>query len=147
MENKFASNNLAPLGFCTVFTLVSVFVLFSEGFSASFMVPAVLAAFFLFNYAYLYTVYVVTDDEFYIANAWGTKLDSVLFNEEVKIYTLNGTTFQGDFFGNIDSYAVDILKMQTTSGRIFKLDMNMVFSQKELIDALREKLQPHMVEA
>jgi hypothetical protein len=88
---------------------------------------------------------------FTLRNLFGTKADSIFFDDMVKIYTSKGIRTISFFNqwglnqrANYDSYEVDIIKIQMKNGEIFRLDMDQVWSSNDLLDALRKKPGEHM---
>lgn len=139
MERRFAGNSWSTLVAAGFFALPAL----AFGASGSFiglMLFGAVAVTMLLQYAYNYRQYVITDKEFYIADINGNKIDSVLFEDVVKLYTLKGYKDYSPLgMGDVDSYEASILKIQLKNGSVFRLDLDRVLYATDLLNALQEK--------
>jgi hypothetical protein len=143
VKKQFAGSGFGSLGYAGLCLAFAIVPLSMERYPLVLILTLVALIFFL-QFAYAYRIYIITDEEFYISNLFGTKIDGYLFDEMIKIYTSRGIETVAQLERTYDSYEVSILKIQMKNGEIFKLNLNDVWNFIPLIEALREKLGEHM---
>jgi hypothetical protein len=144
MENKFIASSFMPAAYPVTFGLLAL-GLAINGIVAMALILLLLAIASAVIFAYSFRIYVISQDEFFTANLFGTKTDVYLFDDMLKIYTLKGYETIGRF-GSTKDYPAVILKIQMINGEIFVVNIDEVFSVAEFVDALREKLGEHKFE-
>ena len=143
MKKQFVGRSFGPLGFTILFLCLALGFAATGSYSFSLILILSACSFFLF-FLFSFRLYTVTNDGFYVSNYFGMKFDEILFDEMVKLYTLRG--FEGSVYRGVGGYNTVILRIQLKSGEIFQLDMADVWSDDELLEALREELGEHMFE-
>jgi hypothetical protein len=141
MKKEFAASGAALLWVIISFAVLA-FLLIVGGAYGPGLFLAFLTAISGLRFAWGYQKYVVNDEAFYIVNAVGTKIYEITFEDMVKIYTLKGMRSYSNRYDDGYEDGV-ILKIQMTSGEIFKLDLDTVRDGYGLMDALVEQLGEH----
>jgi hypothetical protein len=142
MKKQFLGSEFGPLGYVALFMAFAIAPLvMGKYLVAAFLV--LVSCIFVAQFVYNFQVYVITDDEFYVANLLGTKFDSMLFTDMVRIYSSKGIQTVRTIKA-YDSYEVGILKIQMKDGDIFKLNLDDVWNYIPLLEALHEKVGERM---